>query len=97
MESSNDRKSTTKSPDYLVFSIILNVVKITRPLRSYRTPTDLKKKLNFEKHATFSFELYQTQHATGVKGAEWLYRDGLLVNVHCQGKRLLFGVIRTRS
>ena len=38
MESSNDRKSTTKSPDYLVFSIILNVVKITRPLRSYRTP-----------------------------------------------------------
>ena len=38
MESSNDRKSTTKSPDYLVFSIILNVVKITRPLRSYRKP-----------------------------------------------------------
>ena len=38
MESSNDRKSTTKSPDYLVFYIILNVVKITRPLRSYRTP-----------------------------------------------------------
>ena len=31
----------TKSPDFLVFSIILNVVKITRPLRSYRTPNSI--------------------------------------------------------